>query len=924
MGRGREEDRSDVTNIWHVFTRDVRRLLKVPMSWIIVIGMVVTPSLYAWVNIAAFWDPYGNTSKIDVAVVNLDEGGSSDLTGSLNIGDQIVEQMKENDQLGWRFTDLDDAQERVRSGTSYAAIVIPADFTQDLLTITTANFTQPQLDYYVNEKANPIAPKITDVGASTLQAKITQTFASAVGKIAAGAVQKAGTDAEDQISQAQQETLKALDDATSQISSSRASLDSVTTDLTTARSNLSTAASALADADTALAGTQSAIEQSQSLAAAAQKDLADFSSTATDAFVQGSTLLTGVSTQAQGSLDTAAEGIRGVNDKVGVAIDAVGEVESVNGKAIAAIGELIHDQNIDPDVKQQLQAIQNTLQERNTADQEVVDSLKSVNTDIGSTVDSLTDASSSLDSAMQSTTSTSTQLKTVLTQTIPALNQGMSALSGSAGGLDTAITSLRSELGQAQNLLAGLDTQLGDAVNALNGLGTTLGDIDTDLTGLRTDIAALSSAAVWKDLQSVTDLDPAKIGEFMASPVQVSEEVVFPVAAYGSAMAALFTNLSLWIGSFVLVVILKIEVDSEDIEGLTVRQGYLGRWLLMACLAALQGLLVTAGDLVLGVQHVNVAAFMATGVVIALTYLSIIYALSVSFSHIGRGLCVVLVIMQIPGASGLYPIEMMPSFFRHLYPFFPFTYGIDAMREVISGFYDGHYWYCLRILGVFVVLSFVVGLVLRRSLGNFTRLFNREIVSTDLLIAEQVHTHGRYRFSQVLRSLADRDEYRVHLDRRARTFRRLYPRLLRGALVAGIVVPIGLAVVPSTDSDSKALRLGISVLWFFVLVAFLVAVEYIRDSIEDGLELSSMADEDLRTAMSARYRARHGARPAVPSVAIGRTVAHFRASHSGAVATEDDPGGHGTPAHADIEPSLGDLLASQETTTEQQGEGEEK
>lgn len=909
-------------NIWRVFTRDVRRLLKVPKSWIIVVGMIVTPSLYAWVNIAAFWDPYGNTSHIDVAVVNLDEGASSDLTGQLNVGDQVVQQMKENDQLGWRFTDLDDAQERVRSGTSYAAIVIPADFTKDLLTITTADFTQPKLEYYVNEKANPIAPKITDAGASTLQARITQTFASTVGEVAAEAVQKVGTDAQDKLSQTQDDTLEALDDAGTQITQARDSLSSVTDDLTQARDNLSKASTSLADADTALADTQSAITQSQTLASAAQKDLTDFTTTATNAFVQGSTLLSGVSSQAQGSLDTAAEGIKGVNDKVGTAIDAVDEAVSVNGSAISAIGKLIDSGDIDADVKQKLQTIQANLQERNTADQKVADSLKTVNTNIDSTVDSLTSASSSLTDAMQSSTSTSTQLQTVLTQTIPALNQGMSALSGSAGGLTSAIGSLRSELSQAQQLLSGLDTQLGDAVGALGGLGSTLEGIDTDLTTLRTDVAALGSAAVWGDLKDITDLDPSKIAEFMASPVQISEQVVFPVDAYGSAMAALFTNLSLWIGSFVLVVILKLEVDAEGLDGLTVRQGYLGRWLLMACLAALQGLLVTAGDLVLGVQHVNAAAFMATGVVIALTYLSIIYALSVSFSHIGRGLCVVLVIMQIPGASGLYPIEMMPSFFRHLYPFFPFTYGIDAMREVISGFYDGHYWYCLRILGLFVVLSFILGLVLRRSLGNFTRLFNREIVSTDLLIAEQVHSHGRYRFSQVLRSLADRDEYRVHLNRRARTFRRLYPRLLRGALVAGIVVPIGLALVPASESDSKALRLGISVLWFFLLVAFLVAVEYIRDSIEDGLELSSMADEDLRTAMRARYHARHGARPPAPAAAIGRRVSELKAAHTSAP-TDGDQVRHPVPAHADTEPGLGAPLVD-EPPSEQEQEQEQK
>ncbi|MDA3148195.1 hypothetical protein JSO19_12510 [Leucobacter sp. UCMA 4100] len=63
-------------NVWRVFTRDFKRVARVPKAWIIIVGVIVTPSLYAWFNIAAFWDPYSNTENIAVAVVNLDEGGN--------------------------------------------------------------------------------------------------------------------------------------------------------------------------------------------------------------------------------------------------------------------------------------------------------------------------------------------------------------------------------------------------------------------------------------------------------------------------------------------------------------------------------------------------------------------------------------------------------------------------------------------------------------------------------------------------------------------------------------------------------------------------------------------------------------------------------------------------------------------------------
>lgn len=886
-------------NVGRVLARDLRRLLSVRQAWIILVGMVITPALYAWVNIVAFWDPYGNTSHIDVAVVDLDRGASSELTGHIDVGSQVVAQLKENDQLGWRFTDLGDAMERVRSGHSYAAIVIPASFSSDLLSITTSTFTQPELQYYVNEKANAIAPKITDVGASTIEERITSTFTSTVSEVAAEALQEAGVDAEGQLKGARDGTLDALDDATGSVGQAKDAVTSLATSLTDSRQDLADAKGALADADRALAATQEAIAQSQSLAATAQSGIADFTRTATSSYVQGATLLAGVSAQAQSSLTSLADGVTQVNDQVGTAVDAVDAAVSANGKAITELTALLDDSDLDPAVAEQVRAVLANLQERNTADQDVVVSLKSLNHDLDTTVSALSDATDSVNSSIQDAATASGQLEDVLTRTIPELNRSMSAMSASAGGVSAALDAQRTQLAQARGLLTDLDGQVKDTVTALGGLGTTLDGVEQGLDTVRTDVVALGSASLWSDLGTLTGLDPQQIAQFMASPVQVSEKVVFPVATYGSAMAALFTNLSLWIGSFVLMVILRLEVDDEGIDGLTLSQGYLGRWLLLACIAALQGLLVTAGDLVIGVQHVNAAAFMATGVLIALSYLSIIYALSVSFSHIGKGLCVILVIIQIPGASGLYPIEMMPAFFQRLYPFFPFTYGIDAMREVISGFYDGRYWRCLLVLALFVALSFVLGLVLRGRLGNLTRMFNREIVSTDLLVAEEVLTPGRYRLSQVLRSLADREEYREVLERRARVFRRHYPRLLRGALAAGIVVPIVLAAVPSSDPDTKALLLGLWVAWFLLLFAFLVCTEYVRDSIEDGLALAAMPESALRLAMSSRYRARHSSGTGVVRTPLGTRL-------RGAAAPGAEDGGGAAPASLTVTAAEGD------------------
>ena len=162
---------------FQIFKRDLGRLFRNRAAVLILVGISVLPSLYAWFNIAANMDPYGNTRGIKVAVANQDKGADSEQI-SLDAGKTIIDSLKENKQLGWTFVDESQAKKEVRSGKYYAAIVIPEDFSESLLSILSGDIKQPKLDYYINEKKNAIAPKITDTGASTIQQQINDTFTS--------------------------------------------------------------------------------------------------------------------------------------------------------------------------------------------------------------------------------------------------------------------------------------------------------------------------------------------------------------------------------------------------------------------------------------------------------------------------------------------------------------------------------------------------------------------------------------------------------------------------------------------------------------------------------------------------------------------------------------------------------------------------
>ncbi len=711
-------------NAWRVLVRDLKRFGKVPLAWVIIGGALITPSLYAWFNISAFWDPFDNTKNLNIAVVNLDQGASTSLTGEVNVGDQLVAQLKDNNDLGWHFMSEDEAMTSIKSGESFAAFVVPKTFSKDLLSITTGDFTEPKLEYYVNEKLNGVAPEITDTGSTTIQTQMIDAFTAQVATAVAEAVKSGTGSIEGGLENAQYRAISELDKAAEAIAQLRTHLAEVQVHLDATRGELGDARATLSLVDGTLADAQAVLDEAVTLADQAQAELLKLTATATTGHVIGSSAV--------------AEAAAG---------------------AVAAIGKL----------------------------------------------------------------------------------------NSSTHALAYAINSQRTLIGETSHLLAGIDEQLVQTSAALASLDSDFAALESDVNAVITDLRALGGAATWQQLEQLGSLNPEQIAKFMSTPVVVNQHTIFPTKTYGSLMASLFINLSLWIGSFVLVVILKLEVDREGIPDLTERQAYMGRWMLFALIAMMQAIVLSIGNLFIGVQHVNTFAFIVTPILIGLSYLSIIYALSVTFGYIGKGLAVILVIMQIPGASGIYPIELMPQFFQSLYPFFPFTYGIDAMREVVSGFAGFAYWRYLGTLLLFVALAFILGLLVRRRVANLTRLFTQEVGTTELFTNEEGAPSGPgYRLNHLLRALADQARYNERLAKRRLPFLRSY-RKVRGAIVAiggiGIVLLAALAMI---FPDNKTEYVGLWILWLIIVFAALITLEYIRYSLRLSTEVGKMPEAELR------------------------------------------------------------------------------
>ena len=842
-------------NVLRVLKRDFLRILKAPASIVVVLALIVLPSLYTWFNVVGFWNPYGNTGNLRVCVVNEDAGSSSDLTGAINLGDMVVEQLHDNDQLGWDFVDYDTAMEAVKSGHAYAAFVLPRDFSADLLTLLSGDFQQPQLEYYVNEKMNPVSPKITDTGANTLDTTINSTFVATVAKTVTDALGEEVGVAQGKIDDAHTNALAGVDKAQQSISGARDSVQGLRDAADQSQTKVADAASLLSDADEVLGDLSGQMLIVQSLMGTTQTDVSKLTSGLMGAMDSGSIFLSQSAAKVNTAIGGAAAFVTEAQGRVDGAIAQGNAMVSASQAVVAQMEALVAQMDDNDPNKASLEKAIERLKQSNTNASRSLSELSDMSADMGRVAESVSSASDSVNTAVQTTISNADSYRgTLSSDTFPAINAGVGNLNVAVGNLAAAASAQRVLVDQAVSLTGQLSETLTTARSALDQTDGVLADLQTSIDTVKTDLVALkTSTAITDFFGDGTTIDAEKVASFMQSPTEVKTEYLFPLNAYGSGMAPLFINMSLWIGVFMLMVIMRIEVDDEGIENLTAAQRYIARYLFFGGMVSLQAVMCCVGCLAIGVQCESVALFLLTAVLASLTYLAIQLTLSTTLQHIGKGICVILIFVQIPGATGLYPIEMTSPFFQFIYPFFPFTYGINALRETIAGFYGLEWVSLIAHLGIFFAIFLAIGLALRPYFSNLIRMFAREIERSDIINGEEVHLpERRFRVAQLVRVLSDREDFRHHIADHAARFICWYPRLKRGALIIGIAVPAVIAVVFAVTAMEKVVVLTLWLVWLVLVLTFLVVIEFIRDNIERQASLNAMTDDEVRTLFAAR------------------------------------------------------------------------
>lgn len=734
-------------NIIAIFKRDLSRIRGSVVALIVAVGLVIVPTLYAWFNIAGSWDPYGNTGNLKVAVANSDDGYMSDLIPvRVNIGDTVVSALRENDQLDWRFVSESDAVEGVRSGEYYAAVVIPENFSSHMMTVFSSDAEHAEIVYYENQKANAIAPRVTDKAASTVRQQIDETFAKTISdvglattssllefmdgdQIAAYAGNLSGTLAS--AITTLRDASGSVDEFAGLLQSSTGLLDSTSDLLASAGAANENAEALVGDAKTGLSGMHDALDAAVAAINQSLKDSA-------------------------GDYDAAAKAI---DEAFGAADAHVSLTVTQLRDASADVAKRASDMR---DVQDNILAVERDVEGSNLPEKlkaELVQKIDIVANTVGNVANQqellakhLSDAAASLETGAADARAKA-----------QAVKDGIAEAKGSIGGVkDSYNATLKQQISDLSDAVAdvarrGSDmaddlgatvTDLSHAASALSddlaGAHEVLAGASADLVSAADDLQrlkeGLDTAVTSGDLDRVRELigsDPAALADALAAPVALDRQAVYHIKNYGSAMAPFYTTLSIWVAGIVLAAMLKANVDEADVKALgnpRLHELYLGRYAFFALLAFAQATLVCAGDLLFfGIQCEHPFQFMLVGWLAGFVFSNMIYTLTVSFGDIGKAIAVVLLVMQVAGSGGTFPIEMTADFFQAVYPFLPFTHAINAMHAAMAGAYGMEFWIELGTLSLYLIPSLALGLVFRRPVIRANRWIIEKLEETKLM-----------------------------------------------------------------------------------------------------------------------------------------------------------------------------------------------
>ena len=714
-----------MNNIFKIYKDDIKKIFTNYAALIVFIALSILPSLYAWFNIKASWDPYGKeaTSQIKIGVVNKDKG--AELKGEFkNIGNQIIDQLKENDVMGWQFVSEKEAVKAVEEGSYYAMITIPEEFSEDILSLISDDIKKGKIIYTVNEKVNAIAPKITVKGATAVQENVNKTVIETVSDIVLSTAKDLGIEVEGQLPKLDNlydklveiqskfkdlyETTDLAYDGVNKVADLVTNLQNDIPLITDTLNSTKGLATNLIDFITTSQGEINNIAPTIKTDIGLVKDLADEVSSYVDVVINAiktngenvKVLLENLSTKVS-SLKDYLTSIRVLVEKI--------NGQSQNGALSGVLSQLETAENNLNQLYNEIESIRNLLDNGNVLDTSKLENAKTVLNDVSNIAGNLYEKFD--------------------TEILGNINTILNTANDSAKGALEILQRAQDKLPQVEEILTTVSALCNKGNEGIKYAKDNLPRAEEIVNEVTSKVAKIKDSSDLKDLLKLIANNVEERSNYLTSPVELEENSLYPMRNYGTAMTPFYSVLALWVGMTLLVSMFSVEAHGEYNH----MEVYFGKLLLFLTIGMTQALIVSLGDLyLLKIYCVNPALFVTGILFTSVVFVAIVYSLVSVFGNVGKVTAIILLVLQVAGSGGTFPIQLTPKFFQIINPFLPFTYAISFAREAIGGVVQSVLVKDIVIMLIYIVVAILISIFLKKPINNLLSGFTKKFHESGL------------------------------------------------------------------------------------------------------------------------------------------------------------------------------------------------
>ncbi len=653
------------SNISAVIRSDVRRLSRSVVTVICVFGLALVPCLYAWFNIMSNWSPYtsDSTKNLKIAVASSDAG--TDFVGmKLNVGDIILEKLKANDQIDWQFPDsVQGVMDGLYAGDYYAGLIIPEDFSASILGFTDGEMDHPEIIYYDNQKMNAVASRVTDRAQGIIKDQINSIFvATIVDELSTftSVFNGMGLSAED--------ALQSLDNQ----------LGSIKSDLKTYAAILNSMSTVTKSAATVTGMTNDLLPDVTDMLINSRKTIVNIQDRLTTS---------------KQDVVYAADAIRNTSEELRNTVERLDS--AVDGDPAEAGGSYVDWDSL--------------FGEGGITEYEgeILDDLYAdVNKQLHESV-------IRFDDILQ---------KTKIDKNLIA---SMSTLQDSLKNLDSLLAKVEGDIDSQSMTLQQYTDALNSCTVSIESTEDVLNYMVRMVSNLQSSVNELRTSESFTKLIDLLKDDVGGLVEYLSSPANLEVVRVYALENFGSGMAPFYTTLALYASALLSVSLMHTHVKRRnDIPMLNTTEAFFGRYFVFFAIGQFTALITVLGNLYyIGIQCYAPFQFWLAAAIASLVFTLLNYGMVFALGNIGEAIAIIVLVVQVAGSGGTYPLEMLPQIFRDLYKFMPFNYAMTAMRETIAGSYDHVYLKSILVLllmaAILIPLSLVLSIAFKPVLKSY-------------------------------------------------------------------------------------------------------------------------------------------------------------------------------------------------------------